>query len=466
MKGGFTKFVPFIFMICVLGFIVSKDVSIPSWVTIGIGVMATFVLFVVGFQKPEIPFYVLVSYLPFNKVLSGTFGGFMTALNLTNILIILCVTCWLFNALIQKKAFFVYTHLNWLILAFCLLGVASVVQYSFYYGSGYFMEFMISLKRWLTPVLLYYVSLNIIRNKEILKNTIVIVLIVLTVVGLMTIKEAIDLGDAGSLDSSRVNGIAGQPNMMGAFFVYYMFLFLGFFFVYWHRLLGWSFLIPFLICFRGIQVTFSRGAYVAFAFGLLAITFFKNKFIFFLLCLGIVFVLTNPEVLPGGLQYAVTRTLKGPGVYENPDIASRVDTSSATRIEIWRGALEMIKDNPLTGVGYGVFPFVIPQYVPGVGEMDAHNTYIIIAAEMGIPTLFVFLLIIFLIFKHSLWIYKRCQDPFMKAVGLGMVAGVAGMVVANFFGSRLESEEVSAYFWILAGLIVKAVILKKRKEIA
>lgn len=181
--------------------------------------------------------------------------------------------------------------------------------------------------------------------------------------------------------------------------------------------------------------------------------------------LGIIFAILNPQWLPGGFQYAVSRTEKGGEIYEGALLEDRVDASAATRIEIWKGAVEMIKDNPVWGMGYGVFPYAIPAYVPNIGERDAHNTYLIIAAEMGIPVLVVFLLIIMVLFRNVFWLYTRVQDPFIKAVALGMLGGIAGMIVVNMFGSRLESEEVSAYFWILAGLIVRAVIMKKRKEI-
>jgi O-antigen ligase len=468
------------FVVLLFAWIINKDINIPSWLTITVGVATSFFLFFYGIKKPEFPFYVLVAYVPFNKMLSGTFGGFMTALNLTNILIFITIFCWFINGVGSNKRLFEQNPLNLWIFLFCLLGIFSVMRGGFYYGSRYLTEFIIPLKRWLTPVILYFISLNLIKNKEILKNTTIIILIVLAVVGLLTIKEGIDIGDSGSLDSSRVGGIAGQPNMMGAFFVYYMFLFLGFFYLNWQKIKSWAFLVPFLVCLRGIQVTFSRGALLAFAFGLVVITFLKNKLLFFIMCLCIIFAFLNPQFLPGGMRYAIDRTSKNEGrpFEETLDTSTAgkteiwkgafdesLDASSAIRLEIWRGAAQMIKDSPIWGVGYGVFPYAIPMYTPGIGEMDAHNTFLIIAAEMGIPVLLIFILIILIIFRNSFWLYTRTQDPFIKAIALGMLGGIAAMFVANMFGSRLESEEVSSYFWILAGLIVRAVIMKKRKEI-
>lgn len=452
-------------LVILLGVIFSKGIHLPSWLIACGSALFIFMIFFFGINKPEIPFYILVAYLPFNKVFSGTFGGFMTAVNLTNILIFIVVFCWFVSSMSKREKLFENNGLNWLILIFSILGFFSVLRGGFFYGSRYMMEFIIPLKQWFTPVFLYYIALNLARNRDVLKNTVIIVMIVLTVAGLLAIKEGFDVGGSGSLDKSRVGGLAQQPNMMGAFFVYYMFLFLGFFFLDWKKLKSWWLLIPFFICFRGIQVTFSRGAYIAFAFGLFTITFFKSKFLFIFLIFLIVFSFLNPQFLPGGVRYAINRTEVGEKIYDSTPFEDTLDKSSASRIEIWRGAIEIIKDNPLLGIGYGIFPYVIPSYVPNVGQRDAHNTFLIIAAEMGLPSLAIFLLIIFVLSKNILWLYRNCEDKFIKGVALGMCGGIGGLLMANMFGSRLNSEEVSSYFWILAGLIVKAVIMKKRKQI-
>lgn len=454
-------------MALALIWIINKDIGIPFWFIIIGSVFAGGFLLLKGINSPEVPFYVLVGYLPFNKALAGTFGGFMTALNLTNILFLMTLFCWVANRMFVRKTIFQNNGLNWLILFLCIFGIFSVVRGGFYYGSRYFAEFIFPLKRWLTPILLYFLAMNIVRNREIFKNTVVIIMIVVAVAGLLAVKEGFDVGDAsGSLDSSRVGGLAEQPNMMGAFFVYYMFLYLGFFYLYWQNFRYWGLLLPLLICFRGIQYTYSRGAFLGFALGLVGITFFKNKWLFLLLCFAAFMAVLNPQVLPGGLRYAVDRTSSGKAdsFYEGLPLEQTVDPSAGKRIEVWKGALGIIKDNPWWGVGYGVFPYAIPYYT-NLQEIDAHNTYFLIAAEMGIPVLLLFLLIILVVFKNTFWLYRRVKDKFFKSTALGMLGGLSGMLAVNMFGSRMESEEVSSYFWILSGLIISAVRMYKKKQI-
>ena len=129
---------------------------------------------------------------------------------------------------------------------------------------------------------------------------------------------------------------------------------------------------------------------------------------------------------------------------------------------IWRGAVQMIKEHPLWGVGYGAFPRFIRHYTEGkTGRIDAHNSYLLIAGEMGIPTLLVFLIVLFGIWRHTFWLYRHTNDKFFKAMALGFLGGLGGLLVANLFGSRMDAQHVTGYFWALAGLMMRARLIER-----
>jgi O-antigen ligase len=69
------------------------------------------------------------------------------------------------------------------------------------------------------------------------------------------------------------------------------------------------------------------------------------------------------------------------------------DGSAMARIYIWRGARKMIADHPL-GVGPGNFNQNIGRYAPEVPGMSPHSTYFQTAAELGLPGLVLFLVIV------------------------------------------------------------------------
>ena len=64
------------------------------------------------------------------------------------------------------------------------------------------------------------------------------------------------------------------------------------------------------------------------------------------------------------------------------------ETSNSQRIAIWKSSLVSIKNHPLLGVGIGNFPVVLNQKLElAKAGSSAHNIYLHIASEMGIPAL-------------------------------------------------------------------------------
>ena len=85
------------------------------------------------------------------------------------------------------------------------------------------------------------------------------------------------------------------------------------------------------------------------------------------------------------------------------------------------------------------------------------------AAETGIPSVLAFMLIVFIFLKNSYWVYRHTTDRFFKATALGVLGGIFGLLLANMFGSRLDSLEISGYFWILAAVILRIKFIEKTK---
>jgi O-antigen ligase len=449
---------------CLLTYLVIKEVQLPKMVIILGSIAGSVWLLTQGLSKPELVTYALVAYVPFSKQLNGDFGGAAMALNFTNLLMGYIMLVWFTGRFSKGEPMWISSALNIPIFIFLVIGAVSIVRGSYY--TGYMHYALVGYKRWITPIFLYFLVLNTVKDRRTIQHVIAIIMIVTTLVGLMAIYDYFDLGHVSSLEKSRIGGIADQPNMLAAFFNYYMFLPLGFFLMNMNKGKYWLLLIPFLICFRGIMVTFSRGGYLAFALGLYAIIFFRSKIMFGLMVLLTFAAITFPVLLPGGIRYRMGQTFQGPpatysATMEQP--ADSLESSASTRVEVWKGALVMIGQHPFWGVGYGLFQPMIKYYWSGQKPIDAHNTYLIIAAEMGIPALLVFLLIVLIVFWHTFSLYRNTQDPFDKAVALGFIGGLFGLLMSNMFGSRLDSQEVSGYFWILAALVMRLKILDRQE---
>ncbi len=455
-------------MALAFSYIITKDVVIPSWIITACIIAGGMVLFGMGINHPQIVTYVLVAYLPFSKILPGAFGGAALALNLTNLLMIFILLVWMTGKFSDNEPLWLSTPLNAPVILFSAVASISIIRGSSY-GGDYFWLALIEFKRWITPILMYFLVLNTVKDRATIKNLVVIMIIISTIVGLMAIYDYMEVGDA-SMESSRIGGIAGHSNSLAAFFNYYMFLPFGFFLMNKSKYKYWFLLIPFLIQFRGIMVTFSRGGYIAFAVGLYAIAFFRSKVFFGLLIIATALAIFNPILLPAGVRYRMSQTFTKPVSYTDSvsreeQVEDSLDGSSRSRLEIWKGAFKMIKEQPIFGIGYGLFFPLIKYYWVGGYSIDAHNTYLIIAAEMGLPALILFLWLIFMVIWHTYTLYKETEDSYTKSVALGFLGGLFGLLASNMFGSRLDSQEVSSYFWILSALIMRLKILDQRERL-
>ncbi len=120
------------------------------------------------------------------------------------------------------------------------------------------------------------------------------------------------------------------------------------------------------------------------------------------------------------------------------------DDSTKERIEMMHAALELLRANPLRGVGYGQ----ILDYNP----LTAHNSYALAGAEMGLPGLLLWTSLLYVSFKQVVTILRRYADDARALVArtwaMALLASLAGMSVGVFFLSFCYHD----VFWITIGL--------------
>ena len=60
-----------------------------------------------------------------------------------------------------------------------------------------------------------------------------------------------------------------------------------------------------------------------------------------------------------------------------------------------------------------------------------------------------------LILRCCLHVHHHAPDRYMRSVGLAGAGMMMGVLCANFFGSRLDTTELTAYLWIFSAIIVQ-----------
>jgi putative inorganic carbon (hco3(-)) transporter len=66
-------------------------------------------------------------------------------------------------------------------------------------------------------------------------------------------------------------------------------------------------------------------------------------------------------------------------------------SSARQRFDILKTGVQIAANHPVLGVGIGCYREANARYAPGLGERDAHNTYVSLAAEIGFPGLLLWL---------------------------------------------------------------------------
>jgi len=122
--------------------------------------------------------------------------------------------------------------------------------------------------------------------------------------------------------------------------------------------------------------------------------------------------------------------------------------SNAERYKNWVQAAEIIQDNPLGGVGLGNYARAVDPTAADRSSIYAHNLFLDIAAETGILSAIIFLLLILI----SIW--RNIKNNSM--LNLGIAAGLAAFFVHSIFDTALYSPQVLTLFLIIIAYSVIA----------
>lgn len=141
--------------------------------------------------------------------------------------------------------------------------------------------------------------------------------------------------------------------------------------------------------------------------------------------------------------------------------------SNAGRIQTARFALSYFRQHPFAGVGFGNYP-----YFASGGAINsqtatlttAHNTYLELGVELGVPGLVVYLAILFLALTRSLVLIRQPIGTLWHSLGVTMAGVWISFVVMLFFSGNIVTPRWMICWWFLAGLQVAATRLIRREQ--
>jgi O-antigen ligase len=138
--------------------------------------------------------------------------------------------------------------------------------------------------------------------------------------------------------------------------------------------------------------------------------------------------------------------------------------SSSGRMDVWQRGIGYMVANPITGVGIGAFPVAegtisplagLQDYDIGVKWSAAHNSFVQVGAELGIPGLLVFLALVLTGLRsarRSVRLGLALGDDRAASMGDALAASLVGYVVSGFFLSQGYSSFAYSLIGIAIGL--------------
>lgn len=203
------------------------------------------------------------------------------------------------------------------------------------------------------------------------------------------------------------------------------------------------------------------GGWVAMVFALL-FSLTRGVWIAYLAVLGLLGVVKGRQVLLGVAGGVVVFGLflfsAGAGVRERA--WSLVDLEqNLGRSQIWQANLDMVRERPLLGWGYGNYrEFRDPYYrrYPGADTTaHAHNTFLQLWVDAGVVGLGAFLFLFGVILRKGWAAYRRLTEEPRRSMILGCVLGVAGFLLSGMTQYNFGDAEAVVVMWATVGLLLR-----------
>ena len=198
--------------------------------------------------------------------------------------------------------------------------------------------------------------------------------------------------------------------------------------------------------------SFSRGAYIAFAAGVLFLGLTQKRG---LLVAAMAVILGAGVLLPNSVMDRLNVTY---GAGEG-STSSQLDSSSMDRLLIWQDSLDLAKSYPLLGTGFNTYPKLhrVNNFY------DTHNYYLKIQVEDGLIGSVLLMLLLGSMFRLGYHTFRNSSDPLSSSLGLGFSACMIGVIVVNFFGDRFSYQQVNSHLWILVGALSRMRLLDEQQ---
>jgi hypothetical protein len=199
----------------------------------------------------------------------------------------------------------------------------------------------------------------------------------------------------------------------------------------------------------GLLISLSRSAWLALLVGFFSMFGLRRRIKKRMLVAMIVLALL---VLPAAIHFNVFERVIETISFEDPSAAGKLPS-------ILNG-VKFVLQNPL-GIGTGMAGPRSSRF-GDILEYHAENFYVLMAMEIGVVGLFLYLALMWMVVLQLRRCYFQVRDPLYKGVTLGTLAAVMGASTGAMFIPSLQEIVVAAFIWFFIGISFRARSLESK----
>lgn len=212
-----------------------------------------------------------------------------------------------------------------------------------------------------------------------------------------------------------------------------------------------------------LVTSFTRGAWLGLAGGALVVAFYYSRKAALHILLGLIALVIAGSIASTHFRERLV------------SIVSTEKSSNTIRIDLWKANIEMFKEHPVFGVGYGVNEDLVATYFQKMGIVQefnghAHNNYLQFLAGTGITGLILFLAFSGLMFAMAHRLLKAppgTRPPgssWSRVLAAAAMGGMVALHVGGLTECNFKDAEVNHQYMLILALLTTAYRQNRRPQ--
>jgi len=202
------------------------------------------------------------------------------------------------------------------------------------------------------------------------------------------------------------------------------------------------FTAAFLLSAAGLLFTFTRGSWIAAFTGVFISALLVNRKAVFALVIAVLvagFIMKDTSFMQRFIS----------------SFNANKGTSASERVMMWKSGINIIRDNPVTGIGTANLGKVYEKYRnPEANEKEQghlHNNIIQLGVINGIPGIMLYLALFGALLAAAVKNFSM-SSGIKKAAAAAAVSAITAFFFNGFFEYNIFSSQVALLFWFIIGM--------------